>query len=118
MNNKIEQLGKQWCTEIVRDLNERRNSTAASLARLKNHGHYRDAHTVAIGMMDRMLAAALAAPAVANAANSDALPPLPAPAVSTDMHYEGRGHSAFTADQMQDYARAALASLPPQKEAL
>lgn len=60
------------------------------------------------GLVARMRKAevALAAPAVANGAAE--LPPLPNPAVSTDMHYEGRGRPAFSADQMQAYARAAV----------
>lgn len=37
------------------------------------------------------------------------LPPLPKASVTTDTHIDGKGHPAFTADQMREYARAAIA---------
>ncbi len=57
--------------------------------------------------------AALAAPSAAS--DAPGLPPLPKASVTTDTHIDGKGHPAFTADQMQAYARAAIAaSLPKQ----
>lgn len=62
-----------------------------------------------------------AAPAVANAENSDALPPLPEPTIEgTVMHPELKicylAPVHFTADQMQAYAHAAIAHAAPNAQ--
>lgn len=55
-----------------------------------------------------------AAPSVASAAKGDEVPPLPKAVVTTDMHIDGKGHPAFTAEQMRDYASAAIAAASQQ----
>lgn len=52
----------------------------------------------------------LAAPSIASSAPADELPPLPKAGVTTDTHIDGKGHPAFTVDQMRAYAAAAIAA--------
>lgn len=58
-----ENLGKQWIAEIIGDVKKRRDDMQKHLSRLKNEGHYKQAHVDALALLNAMLSAA--APKVA-----------------------------------------------------
>lgn len=53
-----ENLGKQWIAEIIGDVKKRRDDMQNHLSRLKNEGHYKQAHVDALALLNAMLSAA------------------------------------------------------------